>query len=203
MMKSIAVCVICLSLVLLVSCKDNSDVSKVFESDAETFSSSLTAQIGSLDLSDYDVVGDMFLMPIAISGIGSENWTDPNEINSEYFNSFYAIKTLPVDRNLDEDTIVPQLDYETFVQQYFDIASEHLRLSQTYNADEKHYTIGFVGSGAPFAVTHANVEEELLVLTYEYYSPADQTTIIRTGTIRIALGEKTYKYVSCKVNEVE
>lgn len=203
MKKWIVFYMIALSLITLASCIGYSDDTPIGNSAPEK--SSISAAIESeneqymtnLDLEDYEALADKFLNPIVPSGIASINWADANEIPAEYFDTFYAVGALPTKRNIEEETKINELDYETFVQQYFYVEAEHLRQSATYDTNGRYYTIGYLGDSVPFAVTEAYFNVDLLTLHYNYYSRADETTIIRTGIMEIKILGEGYKYISC------
>ncbi len=149
-----------------------------------------------------DLISYEYLLPISLSGMGAESWDSANDIPAECFDMFYARKALPKDRDLSKDTVIPQNEYEAYIQQYFDVDSEHLRSAPNYDSQLRSYIIGYLGSSAPAGITDIETNEASIQLSFEYYSPADETTVIQSGTILIETDESGYRYTSCSSNEI-
>ena len=63
--------------------------------------------------------------------------------------------------------------------------------------------LGYLGGAASSKVVDIARNDDILTLSFEYYSPADEITIIRTGTLNIQIENDGYKYISCTSKEVE
>ncbi|RPF42119.1 hypothetical protein EDD70_2862 [Hydrogenoanaerobacterium saccharovorans] len=190
MKKNVLFFVICFIALFAVACTNNAN--KLEESQNQP----------NIDLTDFEQLKTEFIAPIVLSTIGAENWTNANDIPAEYFDSFYAFKVLPKERSQDKSDVIAQKDYESYIQNYFDVTSEHLKTSDTFSPSTNSYTIGYLGSSASFAVTDAKIKNDTLTLQYEYYSPADDTTVIRKGTLVIKFDGENYKYLSNTSNEI-
>lgn len=175
----------------LISCSNQTQVdSTIAHISAENIDS-------AMDLVSYE-----YLLPLSLSGIGSESWDTANDIPAECFDMFYAKKALPKDRDLSKDTVIPEIEYEAYIQQYFDVDSEHLRSAPNYNSQNHCYNIGYLGSSAPAKITDIVTDEASILLSFEYYSPSDETTAIRSGTLTIKTSETGYRFISCSSEDI-
>lgn len=156
------------------------------------------------ETSGYDLtrLTNEYLAPIAISGIGAVNWEDPSELSPDQLLSYYVVWAMPVERNLEEPEKVPAEELEQKLQERFDVSAELLRQSEYYDPETGLYTPGYVGSSARYEVTGAREEDGCLLLDYEYYSPADDKTVIRQGTLTLEKYGDGYRYLSCVTEPV-
>lgn len=143
-----------------------------------------------------------YLAPIAISGIGAENWEDPSALDPDQLLSYYVVWAMPGERNPEEPETIPAEELEAKLQERFDVSSDLLRQSECYDPETGLYTPGYVGSSAGFQVTEAREENGRLLLSYEYYSPADDQTVIRRGTLTLEKYGDGYRYLSCDTEPV-
>lgn len=109
---------------------------------------------------------------------------------------------MPVERNLEEPEKVPAEELEQKLQERFDVSAELLRQSEYYDPETGLYIPGYVGSSARYEVTGAREEDGCLLLDYEYYSPADDKTVIRQGTLTLEKYGDGYRYLSCVTEPV-
>ncbi len=152
----------------------------------------------SIDLNDYESLTIEYLAPLALSSITSTTWSKADEILPHRFGLFYVAKKSSTDNSTNWDiTPFDAEEVESLVKNYFDISSEYLRSSDYYDADSSSYTFESLGGAASFKVVDAKLDDQTLLLSYEYYSPADEVSVIRKGVLTIMLGEQSYQYISC------
>ena len=82
--------------------------------------------------------------------------------------------------------------------QHFDVSREFLKTSKQYDADREVYILDYLGGSASSKVVGAKENSGVLALDFEYYSPIDDATVIRTGTLSIQTNTTPYKYLSCE-----
>ena len=154
----------------------------------------------SIDLNDYESLTKEYLAPLVLSSITSTTWSNADEILPHRFGLFYVAKKSSADSlnstNWDTTPFDAE-EVESLVKNYFDISSEYLRSSNYYDADSSSYTFESLGGATSFKVVDAKLDDQKLLLSYEYYSPADEVSVIRKGVLTIMLGEHSYRYISC------
>ena len=151
---------------------------------------------------DLEQLTEEYLTPIAISGMGAQNWDDPEELQPDQFISYYVVWAMPAERDLETPETVPADELEAKLQERFDVSSEFLRQSGCYDPDTGLYTPGYVGSAGRAEVTAAREEDGRLLLDYVFFSPADDTTVIRTGILTLEPAGEGWKYLSCVTEAV-
>lgn len=151
---------------------------------------------------DLTQLTEEYLAPIAISGIGAENWESAEELAPDQLLSYYVVWAMPEQRDLEEPETVPAEELEAKLQERFDVSVGLLRQSGCYEPEVGMYTPGYVGNSAGFQVTEAREENGHLLLHYEYYSPADGQTVIRRGTLTLEKYGDGYRYLSCDTEPV-
>lgn len=130
------------------------------------------------------------------------NWEDPSELSPDQLLSYYAVWAMPVERNLEEPEKFPPRNWNRSsrngsMYQQSCCASPNIMTRRT-----GLYIPGYVGSSARYEVTGAREEDGCLLLDYEYYSPADDKTVIRQGTLTLEKYGDGYRYLSCVTEPV-
>lgn len=157
----------------------------------------------TIDLSDYEGLTEKYLAPVS-SGIAAITWTDPEELDPSSLCVFY-FKTQNPHRTDPPYVYVPidAKEIEGFIKEHFDVSTKHLRKSSYYDAKTSTYWCSGLGSSAGYAVVGAEIVGNKLLLNTEYYSPSDDSVLIRTGVLTIELSENSYKYISSSVINVD
>lgn len=156
-----------------------------------------------------------YYYPAFLASITAESWNNTNEwensdshwpdrlVNFYTAKKYYSIPGSPEER----DTIMEDVEdaelVEDFVMQYFDVSREFLRTSQQYDDERGVYILEYLGNAASSKVVSVEEKDGILGLNFEYYSPMDDTTIIRTGTLYIQKNTTSYKYLSCVSTAVD
>ena len=144
------------------------------------------------------------LMPMSITALASQSWTDPETLRPEQFVNFYTAKYLPSERDLSGPETVDAATLEAAVQGSFAVSSDFLRQAENYDAETGLYTLGYLGGGAmPEATGLETGPDSTELLRYVYYSPADGETVIRTGTLTLAEQDGLTRVISCETESVE
>jgi hypothetical protein len=142
----------------------------------------------------YEMLNQKHIEPLMISVIIASNWTDANEIEPHRFMNYYAVMVLRSNGfSEDFDGSIPAVELESFVQDHFDVTTEHLRQNRYYNADRNVYEFDGLGSTAYSVVTGAVQNGGLLSISYDIFGPADY--LIAAGVLVIEINGEDYKYV--------
>jgi len=133
------------------------------------------------------------------------NWDKPSELPPDTFIEFFSIKTNLAILSTDATMItIPAIIVERYIQRHFDVESNYIKQSQYYNAQTDDYSIPMhSGGGAPKVV---GIEEKynIIKIKYEFYSRADDVTVIRTGILTVKITDRPYfQYLNNKTTEVE
>lgn len=195
--------VILITLFLFTSCNAELPIENISPLVPSSNSNTLSANTKQ----NYDELTNKFLKDMANAWITSQTWNDASQIDPDFLISFFCARTglgqLPL---YGEPAVAPAELVESFVKLYFDVDESHLRKAVYYNEDTNTYKLPIsMGGAASFKVVDAVVENYDLTLFYEYYSPADDTTVIRTGNLKIEPSNEyftRYKYVSCETTEI-
>lgn len=172
----------------------------VLPSGCKSLSSEVDSKIANIDLNDYDALTQEFLYPIAVAGITSYSWESSDEIKPDHFANFYEAKIISQighDKIIWDDNPFNAKLVENFIMQYFTIEQEYIRKSKFYDENDQTYRIHSLGGAASYGVIGAEINDDILELEYEYYDPADEVTVIRSGKIKIQLLPGSYNYISC------
>lgn len=172
------------------------------ETEPSSSASSSGAESSQPETYDLAQLTDGYLVPIVISGMGAQDWDDPEELRPDQFISYYVAWAMPAERNLETPETVPADELEAKLRERFDVSPEFLRQSACYDPDTGLYTPGYVGSAGRAEVTAAREEDGRLLLDYTCFSPADDTTVIRTGILTLEPAGEGWKYISCVTQEV-
>lgn len=144
------------------------------------------------------------LMPMSITALASQSWTDPETLRPEQFVNFYTAKYLPAERDLSGPETVEAATLEAAVQGSFAVSSDFLRQAENYDAETGLYTLGYLGGGAePEATGLETGPDGTELLRYVYYSPADGETVIRTGTLTLTRNGTFTAVAGCTTEPVE
>lgn len=156
-----------------------------------------------------------YYYPAFLASITAESWNDTNEwensdshwpdrlVNFYIAKKYYSISESPEERDATMEDIEDADLVENFIMQYFDVSREFLRTSQQYDAERGVYILGYLGNAASSKVVSVEEKDGILGLNFEYYSPMDDTTVIRTGTLYIQKNTTSYKYLSCVSTAVD
>jgi len=145
-------------------------------------------------LDDFEALFDTFVRPV-ISGVIGFSWDDPYEISPDRFVWMYGyVNVFPTGAVAYEDidwqtgTFFDELEgeerewrapfyyrdallLEQYIQYFFDVSAEHLRLSQWYNSERNAYrfNLGGIGSGPWTEIVRAEFDDQtnLLVIYME------------------------------------
>ena len=144
------------------------------------------------------------LMPMSITALASQSWTDPETLRPEQFVNFYTAKYLPAERDLSGPETVDAATLEAAVQGSFAVSSDFLRQAENYDAETGLYTLGYLGGGAmPEATGLETGPDSTELLRYVYLSPADGETVIRTGTLTLTRNGTFTAVAGCATEPVE
>ncbi len=163
-----------------------------------------SAAVQSVDLKDYDQLYEIYFKNVFLSSITATSWSGAEEVEPDKLVYFYIFNTV-AEKYAGEDWMalrIPAKEVEGFIQSYFNVSSEHLRKSQYYHKDTDSYSFDGVGGAASSKVVNAQREGDELKLDFEYYSPADDVTAIRKGTLTIELLQDGFEYISCVSQKV-
>lgn len=156
------------------------------------------------ETSGYDLTGltNEYLAPIAISGIGAVNWEDPSELSPDQLLSYYVVWAMRWSAILRSPKKFPPRSWNRSSRNGSMYQQSCCCQSEYYDPETGLYTPGYVGSSARYEVTGAREEDGCLLLDYEYYSPADDKTVIRQGTLTLEKYGDGYRYLSCVTEPV-
>ena len=159
-----------------------------------------------VDLNDLEAVTEIYLHPF-IYQIGSRSWNSPQELDPDAFVDFYYSLggkggriTIPDDGPIDKEfgnRLIPEEIVEQVVQDYFDIEIDQIRKSQYYNSDKHSYCTGGIGSTVDIKATHAERNQDFLIIQYESNINSDTYQANWSGSVIVRLKEDgKYKYIS-------
>lgn len=161
------------------------------------------------DLLEYEYE---YFRPVASSIITAQNWDDASQLSPESLVNFFADKTGLSRLSTDaEAVIIPGDVVESYIQLYFAVDNDYIRQVTSYDSeniptapyyDRENHTYGLLipGDWGGAKVVAVSEKDDILSLSYEYYSREDGTTVIREGTIDIQiLGPQQYHYISCSM----
>lgn len=159
----------------------------------------------AIDITDLETLTEKYFDSVFWAGITATSWNSPNELCPDCFIDFYIQNVLekrPL--KLWEDYSIPSSEFENYIRQFFDVDSLLLQKAEQYDKQKNEYAnFGYLGGGASGKVTAAECQNDILILYYEYYSPAGNRTVIRTGTLTIRITGDQYQYLSCKTKAVD
>lgn len=201
----------CLFLLMMgTACSTQSESILTEENSASKSSVSETSktQVSSQSLSsqvqqnqNLDELYYKYFKDVADSAITSQSWDNASQIRPEFLVEFFGSRTQLSWLSTDaEPTTVPKELVESFVQLYFDIDAAYMRQSKFYNKETNAYDLSIPPSGAAsYKVIDAVMKDNILTISYEYYSPADDALVIREGKLNIEIMAPTrFKYISCE-----
>ncbi len=159
--------------------------------------------INAIDLTDLDSLTEKYLYPAYWGYITATSWNSASEIRPKNFIHFYMYnKFIKNSISNWENYSVPASEYENYICQYFNVDPLLLRQVEQYDKQKKVYSnFPNIGSLGCCKVVAAENQDDKLFLYYEYYSRADDTTVIRTGTLIVRISGDEYQYLSCKTKE--
>ena len=150
-----------------------------------------------------------YFYPVFLSSVtaatwdGPEDWDNPEEhwpdrlVNCYTAAKYYSAAGEAEKGELEPETTVPQQELEEWTMARFDVTADFLRQSSQYDEDRQVYVLEYLGGAASSRVVGAEKNGDVLSLSFEYYSPADEETVIRTGVLDLRLEEDGYRFVSC------
>lgn len=182
----------------------HSGVSSVSEiSQIENSSQSFTGE--TLIIQNLDELDYRYFKDVADASITSQSWNNASQIRPEFLINFFGTRTGLSILSIDSDSATaPEELVESFVQMYFNVDTARMRQSVFYNKEANTYDIPIPpGGAATYKVIDAVIEGNITTLSYEYYSAADDKTVIRKGILKIDTTDSLkYKYISCDTIEI-
>ena len=161
-----------------------------------------TLNTPQIDLTDYDLLYEQYLHLPFWSLIAFETWDNANDISPDYFVDYYAYywhdnhyQGGPLD--------FPSEELESYIQEYFDVSTEHIRMADRYDEEKDIYICLGLGGGGSAKVVGAEQNGNRLILDYEVYSPEDGITVLRIGILTVELSGDGYKYVANQMQDTE
>ena len=193
-----------LAIAILSACSAVSPVSRELpSSSAEEDSGCSSSQEETVEqLLDLTEIYDLYFHPVFLSCISAESWENPEQLQPGVFVHYYLARHYydpkhPVERNLEEEETVDQLVLEQEVMSHFQVTTEFLRQAQEYDPTRGVYRMDYLGGAASSKVVSATWNGDQLTIAFEYYSPADDTTVIRRGSLQMSFTGEEYQYISC------
>lgn len=167
---------------------------------APAFSSSQEEQ--EEPVTDLEEIYRLYFHPLFLATITAESWDDPQQLSPDAFVHYYLARHYydpvhPAERDLEREETVDQQVLEQEVMSHFDVSREFLRQSQEYDPDRGVYVMNYLGGAASSKVVGATWNGDRLSISFEYYSPADDTTVIRSGSLQMYISGEEYQYLSC------
>ena len=163
-------------------------------------SSANSQQSQELDKFDYK-----FFKDVANSGITSQTWDSASQISPESLVCFFGNTTGLSQLSTDVESVVISGDIvESYIQLYFAVDNKYIRQAMFYDSNNNTYDIPIPYDGAASAkVVAVSEKDDIISLSYEYYSPSDDITVIREGTLDIQILEPYFKYnyISCSTTD--
>lgn len=149
-----------------------------------------------------------YFYPAFLSVITASTWDDPEKLNPSYFVNYYtAVQYYQIPHGSETDdfqeTSVEAGKLEEMIVSHFDVSVDFLRQAKEYDRNSNTYLLEYLGGAASAKIVKATQNGDILMLEFEYYSPADEVTVIRTGTLNIKITDDNFKYLSCTSNAVK
>lgn len=158
-----------------------------------------------VDLSDYENLNKIYIDPVGVSAIASFSWDNAEEINPDYFITFYFLKSGERSfhrENINSDAEILSKEVEAYAMDYFNATASHVRTSGLYDERKGCYYFGGVAGGSSSRVVNAQQEGNILTLDYEYFGGSEDK-VFRIGTLTIELtGKGKYIYQACETHSV-
>lgn len=183
-------------LILLPGCADNGDQAAKSEQSQFYSTNNSETDMPQIDLTDYETLTETYLNQPFFAGVTADVWTDAFNIDSEALVNFYAIHWMKETKSDGADFRFPTKDVDKYLKQYFDISDlDVIRYSVWYDEKKDVYWSEGLGDGGSARVVKAELDDDILKLTYNVYSPAYDTTVVWDGVLTIRLEENGFKYV--------
>ncbi len=155
-----------------------------------------------LDLTDLKRLTEVYVWPLTINGgVWSESWSSPSEIPANiliYICSFNEW----VEYDASDTTVqpfAPAGEVEAALQKHFDVSSDYLRASTSYNADNNTYPMIDGGGGWGAFAMGAEHEGGRVTIKVGSIGP-DETIPTPMGTLLVELEDgNVVKYLSYSV----
>ena len=177
--------IICIT--VFVSCSDTSGKEKIIE---------ITDVSGSKFVLTEEDLFYNFYQNAQYSGVLTNSWKSPSEIDSHYLIDFFTRQTSWVQANYD-DVLIPQYLLEIYMMNYFDVESDHLRKSPQYVSDDGVYRLQGYPIDYKCSITDTTVDGNLVTIHYETYDYETQTKPVQKGFMIIQIDNPvTFKYIS-------
>ncbi len=163
---------------------------------------------GKLDTADLEQLDTEYFDSVFLASITAQNWTNPEDLRPDSLINYYtASQYYQPDRkaesNMKIDETVPSRKLEDVVLSHFDVSVDFLRSAEGYDKENDVYALEYLGGAASAKVVKAEQNGDVLTLSFEYYSPSDDATVIRTGTLSIQITGDGYRYLSCATEAKE
>ena len=159
----------------------------------------------NVNTSDLNYLTEEFLVSMSRSGITAHSWNSVEEIPVDNLMLFYVAKNdISNNNNINWDTTpIKANDVELYITKYFDISPDYLHNSKYYDSNSNAYQFESLGGAASAKVISAEINGNELILCYEYYSPADDVTVIRDGTLVLVFSDNNYFYSTCATKSLD
>lgn len=89
-------------------------------------------------------------------------------------------------------------EVENYIKRYFDVSAERIREAENCDPKADQYEFVFeIGGAATFnLVGGKRLKNGDVILNFEYYSPADDITVIQSGELKLTPVDDGYLYAS-------
>ena len=163
---------------------------------------------GTVKLNDVEMLTNVFVTPlIRSSNVWAKSWDKPSELEADYFIQFCGINNLlkrPLIETGDglESTqpVCAAQEVEQAIQRYFDVKSEYLRTSSTYDAAADTYTLpSLCGGGQEVFATGAEKDGARLNITVAMSMLGEKDKPFLKGVLTVELKDESFRYLSYKV----
>ncbi len=139
--------------------------------------------------------------PLFWAGITFDTWDGAEQIPADKLVTFYQVQCL-YETYPDTWTTMTVLAkaVEPFIQNYFDVSTEHLQQAEYYDMDSRTYWFGYgMGGGATFEITDIKKDDRILTISLIYITAEKP---FRKSELKIDLSNGV-RYLSCKAEDIQ
>lgn len=183
--------VLCVALALLAGCAREPAAApqpqSAAESSAVSAEPSESAEPAAPDLSDYPALTERYVDRLLASGAAGRTWSTPFNIGADALVDYYALHCME-DLGEQAPAEFPAGEVEEYIGRYFDVdPASCMRIHVRYDEAANAYRFEGLGATCTAQVNKASLEDGLLTLDYDVYSPREDGTVIWSGTVKIRL----------------
>ena len=183
--------VLCVALALLAGCAREPAAApqpqSAAESSAVSAEPSESAEPAAPDLSDYPALTERYVGRLLASGAAGRTWSTPFNIGADALVDYYALHCME-DLGEQAPAEFPAGEVEEYIGRYFDVdPASCMRIHVRYDEAANAYRFEGLGATCTAQVNKASLEDGLLTLDYDVYSPREDGTVIWSGTVKIRL----------------